>query len=75
MPKKPKLDGTESFIQEIKNLASDSTSGWGWLMVFASAPFLFFGMIFETTFDWAIFASYVGGTLAVVGFVWAAFRG
>ena len=74
MRKKPKFDGTHSFFQEIKNLASDNTSGWGWLMVFTGAPFLFFGMIFETTFDWAIYASYVGGTLAVFGFVWAAFR-
>ena len=74
MSKKHKLDGTEPFIETIKSMIEDKDM-WGWLMVFASAPFLFFGMIFETTFDWAIFASYVGGTLAVVGFVWAAFRG
>ena len=30
---------------------------WGWLMVFASAPFLFFGMIFQYDFDWSIYVS------------------
>ena len=47
---------------------------WGWLMVFASVPFLFFGMIFQYDFDWAIYASYIGGALAIVGFLWGAFR-
>ena len=74
MTKKPKLDGSNSFIKEIKNLASDNTSGWGWLMVFAGVPFLFFGMIFQYDFDWAIYASYIGGALAIVGFLWGAFR-
>jgi|TARA_R100000353_G_scaffold175594_2_gene146388 hypothetical protein len=61
-------------IKFIKELIADEAM-WGWLMVFAGAPLLFFGMIFETTFDWAIYASYVGGTLAVVGFVWGALKG
>ena len=47
---------------------------WGWLMVFASAPFLFFGMIFQYDFDWSIYVSYVGGALAIVGFLWGAIR-
>ena len=74
MTKKRKLDGTDGFIEDIKNMAEDKDM-WGWLMVFAGAPFLFFGMIFETTWDWAIYASYIGGTLAVVGFVWTAIKG
>ena len=61
-------------IKFIKELIEDPAM-WGWLMVFAGAPLLFFGMIFETTFDWAIYVSYVGGTLAVVGFVWGALKG
>ena len=73
MNKKPKLDGTDGFIQEIKNMIDDRDM-WGWLMVFAGAPFLFFGMIFQYDFDWAIYASYVGGALAIVGFLWGAFR-
>jgi hypothetical protein len=47
---------------------------WGWLMVFASAPFLFFGMIFQYDFDWSIYVSYVGGALAIVGFLYSAIR-
>ena len=47
---------------------------WGWLMVFASAPFLFFGMIFQYDFDWSIYVSYVGGALAIVGFIYSAFK-
>ena len=58
MNKKPKLDGTDGFIQEIKNMIDDRDM-WVWLMVFAGAPFLFFGMIFQYDFDWAIYASYV----------------
>ena len=73
MNKKPKLDGTDGFIQEIKNMIDDRDM-WGWLMVFAGAPFLFFGMIFQYDFDWAIYASYIGGALAIVGFLWGAFR-
>jgi hypothetical protein len=61
-------------IKFIKELIEDPAM-WGWLLVFAGAPLLFFGMIFETTWDWAIYASYVGGTLAVVGFVWGALKG
>ena len=73
MNKKPKLDGTDGFIQEIKNMIDDRDM-WGWLMVFAGAPFLFFGMIFQYDFDWAMYASYIGGALAIVGFLWGAFR-
>ena len=73
MNKKPKLDGTDGFIQEIKNMIDDRDM-WGWLMVFAGAPFLFLGMIFQYDFDWAIYASYIGGALAIVGFLWGAFR-
>ena len=47
---------------------------WGWLSVFASAPFLFFGMIFQYDFDWAIYVSYIGGALAIVGFLYSAIR-
>ena len=47
---------------------------WGWLMIFAGVPFLFFGMLFQYNFDWAIYASYIGGALVVVGFLWGAFR-
>ena len=47
---------------------------WGWLMVFAGAPFVFFGMMFQYNFDWAIYASYIGGALAIVGFLYSAFR-
>ena len=64
----------KSFIQFIKYCIEDEAM-WGWLMVFAGAPLLFFGMIFETTFDWAIYASYVGGTLVVVGFIWGVLKG
>ena len=47
---------------------------WGWLMVFASAPFLFFGMIFQYDFDLSIYVSYVGGALAIVRFLYSAFK-
>ena len=47
---------------------------WGWLMIFAGAPFVFFGMMFQYDFDWAIYASYIGGALAIVGFLWGAIR-
>ena len=47
---------------------------WGWLMVFTGAPFVFFGMMFQYNFDWAIYASYIGGALAIVGFLWGAIR-
>ena len=43
-------------------------------MVFAGAPFVFFGMIFQYDFDWAISTSYIDGALAIVGFLWGAFR-
>ena len=61
-------------IKFIKELIADEAM-WGWLMVFAGAPLLVFGMIFETTWDWAIYASYVGGTLDVVGFFLVALKG
>ena len=72
MSKKPKFDGTDSFIQEIKNLASDS-SGWGWLMVFFGVPFVIVGMLLQE-YNWHIYLSYFGGFWIIVGFVWAAFK-
>ena len=74
MRKKPKFDGTHSFFQEIKNLASDNTSGWGWLMVFFGAPFIIVGMVLQE-YDWHIYISYFGGFFAISGFIWVAFRG
>ena len=53
----------------------DDKSMWGWLMIFTGIPFIVFGWIFENTFDWGIYASYVGGTLVVVGFIWGAIKG
>ena len=73
MTKKPKLDGSNSFIKEIKNLASDNTSGWGWLMVFFGAPFIIVG-IFIQEYDWHIYLSYFGGFWVIVGFIWGAFK-
>ena len=61
-------------IKFIKELIADEAM-WGWLMVFAGAPLIVFGWIFESTFDWAIYVSYVGGTLVVVGFIWGALKG
>ena len=63
----------KKFIQENKIMIEDKEM-WGWLMVFAGIPFIVFGWIFESSFDWAIYASYVGGTLVVVGFIWGAIR-
>ena len=63
----------KKFIQENKIMIEDKDM-WGWLMVFAGIPFIVFGWMFENTFDWAIYASYVGGTLVVVGFIWGAIR-
>ena len=60
-------------MKDLKRMVEDKDM-WGWLMVFAGAPFIFFGMIFETTFDWAIYTSYIGGALAIVGFLWGAIR-
>ena len=31
---KRKYDGSEGFIQSLKDMAEDRTGGWGWLMVF-----------------------------------------
>ena len=72
MSKKPKLDGTDGFIQEIKNLASDSSS-WGWLMVFFGVPFIIVGMFLQE-YDWHIYLSYFGGFWVIVGFIWGAFK-
>ena len=60
-------------MKDLKRMIEDKDM-WGWLMVFAGAPFIFFGMIFQYDFDWAIYASYIGGTLAIVGFLSGAFR-
>ena len=60
-------------MKDLKRMVEDKDT-WGWLMVFAGAPFVFFGMIFQYDFDWAIYASYIGGALAIVGFLWGAFR-
>jgi len=57
----------------LKDMIEDKDM-WGWLMIFAGVPFLFFGMLFQYNFDWAIYASYIGGALVVVGFLWGAFR-
>ena len=73
---KRKYDGSEGFIQSLKDMAEDRTGGWGWLMVFFGAPFVALGVLLEPWgVDWNIYLSYFGGFWMIFGFVWIGFTG
>ena len=74
--KKRKYDGSEGFIQSLKDMFEDRTTGWGWLMVFSGVPFVILGVLLQPwDVDWNIYLSYFGGFWMIFGFVWIAVTG